>query len=273
MIAEEAKMSGQVILLLDEIHRLDKGKQDFLLPHLENGQIILIGATTSNPYHAINPAIRSRTQIFELYPLTEADIKTALLRAINDKEKGYGNDDIEIDEAAINHFVQSAQGDIRTSLNALELAILSAETKNPIKITLKDAKDCLQKSSFQFDKDGDMHYDLMSAFQKSIRGSDVDAALHYLARLIEAWRFTDNSQTLTGHQLRRYRTRISFQQAQERLLRLNLLNDLDFPKHAYHLRKLSSNFAYHRNQTLASPQLTLLYLMYEAAKLVPSQNT
>ncbi len=185
MIAEEAKMSGQVILLLDEIHRLDKGKQDFLLPHLENGQIILIGATTSNPYHAINPAIRSRTQIFELYPLTEIDINTALLRAINDKEKGYGNEDIEIDEAAINHFVQSAQGDIRTSLNALELAILSAETKNPIKITLKDAKDCLQKSSFQFDKDGDMHYDLMSAFQKSIRGSDVDAALHYLARLIE----------------------------------------------------------------------------------------
>lgn len=185
MIAEEAKMSGQVILLLDEIHRLDKGKQDFLLPHLENGQIILIGATTSNPYHAINPAIRSRTQIFELYPLTEADIKTALFRALNDKEKGYGNEDIEIDEAAINHFVQSAQGDIRTSLNALELAILSAETKNPIKITLKDAQDCLQKSSFQFDKDGDMHYDLMSAFQKSIRGSDVDAALHYLARLIE----------------------------------------------------------------------------------------
>ncbi|WP_414054848.1 replication-associated recombination protein A [Macrococcus equi] len=185
LIAEEAKMSGQVILLLDEIHRLDKSKQDFLLPHLENGQIILIGATTSNPYHAINPAIRSRTQIFELHALTEADIKTAILRAINDTEKGFGNENIEIEEAALSHFIQSAHGDIRSSLNALELAILSSETKNPVIITLQDAKDCLQKSSFQFDKDGDMHYDLMSAFQKSIRGSDVDAALHYLARLIE----------------------------------------------------------------------------------------
>lgn len=185
LIAEEAKMSGQVILLLDEIHRLDKSKQDFLLPHLENGQIILIGATTSNPYHAINPAIRSRTQIFELHALTEEDIKTAILRAINDTEKGFGNENIEIEEAALSHFIQSAHGDIRSSLNALELAILSSETKNPVIITLQDAKDCLQKSSFQFDKDGDMHYDLMSAFQKSIRGSDVDAALHYLARLIE----------------------------------------------------------------------------------------
>ncbi|WP_414056166.1 replication-associated recombination protein A [Macrococcus equi] len=185
LIAEEAKMSGQVILLLDEIHRLDKSKQDFLLPHLENGQIILIGATTSNPYHAINPAIRSRTQIFELHALTEEDIKTAILRAINDPEKGFGNENIEIEEAALSHFIQSAHGDIRSSLNALELAILSSETKNPVIITLQDAKDCLQKSSFQFDKDGDMHYDLMSAFQKSIRGSDVDAALHYLARLIE----------------------------------------------------------------------------------------
>ncbi|WP_414046779.1 replication-associated recombination protein A [Macrococcus equi] len=185
LIAEEAKMSGQVILLLDEIHRLDKSKQDFLLPHLENGQIILIGATTSNPYHAINPAIRSRTQIFELHALTEADIETAILRAINDTEKGFGNENIEIEEAALSHFIQSAHGDIRSSLNALELAILSSETKNPVIITLQDAKDCLQKSSFQFDKDGDMHYDLMSAFQKSIRGSDVDAALHYLARLIE----------------------------------------------------------------------------------------
>ncbi|RXK19438.1 replication-associated recombination protein A [Macrococcus sp. DPC7161] len=183
LIAEEAKMSGQVILLLDEIHRLDKGKQDFLLPHLENGRIILIGATTSNPYHAINPAIRSRAQIFELKPLNDDEIKIALTRAINDEENGLGNYDINIDDDALNHFVQASSGDIRSSLNALELAVLSSNKKT-IHITLQDAKDCLQRATFQFDKDGDMHYDIMSAFQKSIRGSDVDAALHYLARLI-----------------------------------------------------------------------------------------
>ncbi|TDM18464.1 replication-associated recombination protein A [Macrococcoides canis] len=184
LIAEEAKMSGQVILLLDEIHRLDKGKQDFLLPHLEKGSIILIGATTSNPYHAINPAIRSRTQIFELYPHNDDDVKQALMRALEDDAHGFGNTEIKIDEDAISHFVQSAAGDIRTALNALELAILSSPDK-PVHITLQDAKDCLQKASFNFDADGDMHYDIMSAFQKSIRGSDVDASLHYLARLIE----------------------------------------------------------------------------------------
>lgn len=184
LIAEEAKMSGQVILLLDEIHRLDKGKQDFLLPHLEKGSIILIGATTSNPYHAINPAIRSRTQIFELYPHNDDDVKQALMRALEDDEHGFGNTEIKIDEDAISHFVQSAAGDIRTALNALELAILSSPDKL-VHITLQDAKDCLQKASFNFDADGDMHYDIMSAFQKSIRGSDVDASLHYLARLIE----------------------------------------------------------------------------------------
>lgn len=184
LIAEEAKMSGQVILLLDEIHRLDKGKQDFLLPHLEKGSIILIGATTSNPYHAINPAIRSRTQIFELYPHGDKEVKQALTRALNDDVNGYGKKDVQIDDDAVSHFVQSAAGDIRTALNALELAILSAQC-DPVHITLQDAKDCLQKPSFNFDADGDMHYDIMSAFQKSIRGSDVDASLHYLARLIE----------------------------------------------------------------------------------------
>nr|WFO02478.1 replication-associated recombination protein A [Staphylococcus aureus] len=164
LVVEEAKMSGQVILLLDEIHRLDKAKQDFLLPHLENGKIVLIGATTSNPYHAINPAIRSRAQIFELYPLNDEDVRQALTRAIED------------------------DGDVRSALNALELAVLSADNdKDGYRhVTLQDAKDCLQKGAFVSDKDGDMHYDVMSAFQKSIRGSDVNAALHYLARLIEA---------------------------------------------------------------------------------------
>lgn len=188
IVAEEGKMSGSVILLLDEIHRLDKAKQDFLLPHLEKGTIILIGATTSNPYHAINPAIRSRTQIFELEPLSTEDIKTALHRALEDKDRGLGEYNIEIDDDAVEHFVTSAHGDVRSALNALELAALStdADEDGVIKITLQDALDCMQKSAFLHDKDGDMHYDVMSGLQKSIRGSDVDASLHYLARLIEA---------------------------------------------------------------------------------------
>lgn len=187
IVAEEGKMSGSVILLLDEIHRLDKAKQDFLLPHLEKGTIILIGATTSNPYHAINPAIRSRTQIFELNPLETEDIKTAIQRALNDSERGLAELNITIEDDAIEHFVSSSHGDVRSALNALELAALSSNKEDgTVNITLQDALDCMQKSAFLHDKDGDMHYDVMSALQKSIRGSDVDAALHYLARLIEA---------------------------------------------------------------------------------------
>lgn len=187
IVAEEGKMSGSVILLLDEIHRLDKAKQDFLLPHLEKGTIILIGATTSNPYHAINPAIRSRTQIFELNPLETEDIKTAIQRALNDSERGLAELNITIEYDAIEHFVSSSHGDVRSALNALELAALSSNKEDgTVNITLQDALDCMQKSAFLHDKDGDMHYDVMSALQKSIRGSDVDAALHYLARLIEA---------------------------------------------------------------------------------------
>ncbi|MBF0842442.1 MULTISPECIES: replication-associated recombination protein A [Mammaliicoccus] len=187
LVVEEAKISGQVILLLDEIHRLDKAKQDFLLPHLESGKIVLIGATTSNPYHAINPAIRSRAQIFELYPLEEEDIIEALNRALNDEENGLFSYQPEVDEEAIAYFAQASYGDVRSALNALELAVLSADIENDTRhVTVEDAKTCIQKSAFQHDKDGDQHYDVMSAFQKSIRGSDVDAALHYLARLIEA---------------------------------------------------------------------------------------
>ncbi|EIQ3993890.1 replication-associated recombination protein A [Staphylococcus pseudintermedius] len=185
MIVDEAKMSGQVILLLDEIHRLDKAKQDFLLPHLENGKIVLIGATTSNPYHAINPAIRSRAQIFELFPLDKDDIKVALNHALEDEERGLKQFDASIDDDAFEYFATQSQGDVRSALNALELAVLSANNQPP-HITLQDAEDCLQRGAFLSDKDGDMHYDVMSAFQKSIRGSDVDAALHYLGRLIQA---------------------------------------------------------------------------------------
>ncbi len=188
IVAAEAKMSGKVILLLDEVHRLDKAKQDFLLPYLENGMITLIGATTSNPYHAINPAIRSRCQIFELKPLTPEDVKTALLRAIKDEERGLGSLKLEISEDALTHLAAGSNGDARSSLNALELAVLSTDPneEDVIQIDLKTVEECLQKKSFSHDRDGDAHYDVISAFQKSIRGSDVNAALHYLGRLVEA---------------------------------------------------------------------------------------
>lgn len=188
IVAAEAKMSGGVILLLDEVHRLDKGKQDFLLPYLENGLITLIGATTSNPYHAINPAIRSRCQIFELKPLTPDEVKLALTKALQDEERGFGKQTIQVTEDALEHFAKSSNGDVRSSLNALELAVLSSDQdkEGVIQIDLSIAEECLQKKSFFHDKDGDGHYDVLSAFQKSIRGSDVNAALHYLGRLIEA---------------------------------------------------------------------------------------
>ncbi len=188
IVAAEGKMSGKVILLLDEVHRLDKAKQDFLLPHLENGTIILIGATTSNPYHAINPAIRSRCQIFELHPLSNEDIKEALLRALADQERGLGTHSVTIDDQALQHFASSTAGDVRSALNALELAVLSTDSdvEGKVHISASTAEECLQKKSFVHDKDGDAHYDVLSGFQKSIRGSDVNAALHYLGRLIEA---------------------------------------------------------------------------------------
>lgn len=188
IVVQEAKMSGQVILILDEVHRLDKGKQDFLLPYLENGMIILIGATTANPYHAINPAIRSRTQIFELEPLTPDLIKQGLKRALTDEHRGLGSYSVSVDDDAMDHFAQGCGGDVRSALNALELAVLSTKESSDgtIRITRETAEECLQKKSYTHDKNGDAHYDVLSAFQKSIRGSDVNAALHYLARLIEA---------------------------------------------------------------------------------------
>ncbi len=185
---EEAKMSGKLILILDEVHRLDKAKQDFLLPHLERGLIVLIGATTSNPYHSINPAIRSRCQIFELYKLSPEDVKIAIFRSLENKELGLGTKNILIDDKAIHHLIHGCGGDVRSALNALELAALSTAPSEDgiIHITLSIMEECLQKKSFSHDKNGDEHYDVLSAFQKSIRGSDVNAALHYLARLIEA---------------------------------------------------------------------------------------
>lgn len=187
VVVEEAKMSGTVILLLDEIHRLNKPKQDFLLPHLESGRIIMIGATTENPYLSIHPAIRSRSQIFELTPLQEADIISALNRALDDEVNGLGHLELTVDEAALKHFARATNGDLRSSLNALELAAEStAPTNGTIHITLPIAEECIGRQALTHDKDGDAHYDVISAFQKSIRGSDVDASLHYLARLMVA---------------------------------------------------------------------------------------
>jgi len=188
IVAEEAKMSGTVVLLLDEIHRLDKTKQDFLLPHLESGRIVLIGATTENPYLSILPAIRSRTQIFEVKPLSEEDMKTAIQRALTDKERGLGNFDAVLDDDAERQLVYATNGDLRSALNGLELAVKSTAPSEDgkVHITLPIVEETVQRKALTADKDGDGHYDVISALQKSIRGSDTDAALHYLARLIEA---------------------------------------------------------------------------------------
>lgn len=188
IVSEEAKMSGTVILLLDEIHRLDKTKQDFLLPHLENGRIIMIGATTENPYITINPAIRSRTQIFEVKPLTETDIQQAIQEALTDSTRGLGDYPVHLEEKALQHLTRATNGDLRSALNGLELAVKSTpkNEQGEIKITLPIIEECVQRKALTHDKDGDAHYDVISAFQKSIRGSDVDAALHYLGRLVEA---------------------------------------------------------------------------------------
>ncbi len=188
IVAEEAKMSGTVILLLDEVHRLDKTKQDFLLPHLESGKIIMIGATTENPYITINPAIRSRTQIFEVKPLQEEDILTAIDQALADETRGLGSETIVLTDDARLHLSRATNGDLRSALNGLELAARSTP-KGPdgiIHLTLEIIEECVQRKALTHDKDGDAHYDVISAFQKSIRGSDVDGALHYLGRLVEA---------------------------------------------------------------------------------------
>ena len=177
IVVEEAKMYGELVVIMDEIHRLNKDKQDLLLPYLENGLIILIGMTTSNPYHSINPAIRSRCQIFELIELTVDDIKKAIKRAIKNELT-----DIKIDNKAIDFIANISSGDLRYAYNLLEVAYYSTN-KN---VGIDSLKNISNKPNLFHDKNGDGYYDVISAFQKSIRGSDVDAALHYLARLIEA---------------------------------------------------------------------------------------
>ena len=188
IVADEAKMSGTVVLLLDEIHRLDKTKQDFLLPHLESGRIVLIGATTENPYLTILPAIRSRTQIFEVKPLSEVDMQLAVDHALSDKERGLGDFAVDLDEEARQQLIYATNGDLRSALNGLELAVKSTnpDEKGRVHITLPIIEETVQRKAITADKNGDGHYNVISALQKSIRGSDVDAALHYLSRLIEA---------------------------------------------------------------------------------------
>ena len=175
IVIEEAKMNGEMIVIMDEIHRLNKDKQDLLLPYIENGLIILIGMTTSNPYHKINPAIRSRCQIFELKELTKEDIKEGINKA-SKLLKG-----IKITDEAANAIAQLSSGDLRTALNLLEVSYYSSNDK---KVDLEVVKNINAKAAFFSDANEDGHYDVLSGLQKSIRGSDVDASLHYLARLI-----------------------------------------------------------------------------------------
>ena len=177
IVIEEAKVYDGIVLIMDEIHRLNKDKQDVLLPALESGLITLIGMTTSNPYHAINPAIRSRCQLFELEELTTEDIIAGLKKAIKHPDLK----DIKIDDKSINLIAKLAGTDLRYAYNLLEISYYSTDDKT---ITEEKIKKINNKPVFFADKNGDGHYDVLSAFQKSIRGSDVDAALHYLGRLI-----------------------------------------------------------------------------------------
>mgnify|MGYP004480969145 FL=1 len=179
VVVEEAKMFGGMVVIMDEIHRLNKDKQDLLLPYLESGLITLIGMTTSNPYHKINPAIRSRCQIFELHELDTNDI----IKALNKVPKTEYLKDIKINKKAIEYIANLSSGDLRYAYNLLEMAYYSTSDFN---VTIDVIKNINSKPVFFHDKNEDGHYDVISAFQKSIRGSDVNAALHYLARLIEA---------------------------------------------------------------------------------------
>ena len=178
----------KTILFIDEIHRFNKGQQDYLLPFVEDGTVILIGATTENPYFEVNGALLSRSVIFELKPLTPEDIGLLIDRAVNDDEKGMGSYHAEIDADARDFLADLADGDARHALNAIELGIMTTERSSDgkIHITRQVAQECIQKKIARYDKDGDNHYDTISAFIKSLRGSDPDAAVYYLTRMIIA---------------------------------------------------------------------------------------
>jgi len=178
----------KTILFIDEIHRFNKGQQDYLLPFVEDGTIILIGATTENPYFEVNPALLSRSVIYELKKLSTEDIRTLLLRAVNDTEKGMGSYHAQMDDDALEFLADMANGDARAALTAIELGILTTDRSEDgiIHITLDVASECIQKRVINYDKTGDNHYDTISAFIKSMRGSDPDAAVYYLARMLYA---------------------------------------------------------------------------------------
>ncbi len=178
----------KTILFIDEIHRFNKAQQDYLLPFVEDGTIILIGATTENPYFEVNSALLSRSMIFELKPLSAENIKMLIERAVYNSDKGMGAYNAYIDEDAVDFLADMAGGDARRALNAIELGIMSTEPEadGRIHITLDVASECIQKRAIRFDKTGDNHYDTISAFIKSMRGSDPDAAVYYLARMLEA---------------------------------------------------------------------------------------
>lgn len=176
----------KTILFLDEVHRFSKSQQDSLLPSVEKGIIILIGATTENPYFEVNNALLSRSMIFELKPLTDEDVKNALGNALK-SPKGYGNLSIEVEKEVFDYFAVHSNGDIRKALNALDMAVkTSKRVSNKIVITVEDAKECIQRKMTLYDKNGDNHYDTISAFIKSMRGSDPDAAVYYLAKMLDA---------------------------------------------------------------------------------------
>lgn len=178
----------KTILFIDEIHRFNKGQQDYLLPFVEDGTVILIGATTENPFFEVNGALISRSQIFELKPLSIDDIKDLITRALTDEEKGLGIYKAGIDEDALEALADICGGDARHALNAIELAVLTTDAGDDgkVHITMSVIEDCVQRKVVRFDKNGDSHYDTISAFIKSMRGSDPDAALYYLARMIYA---------------------------------------------------------------------------------------
>ncbi len=178
----------KTILFIDEIHRFNKGQQDYLLPFVEDGTIILIGATTENPYFEVNNALLSRSVVFELKPLAKEDIRSILLRALTDKEKGMGSYNAEMEEEALEFLADVSNGDARAALTAVELGVLTTPRAEDgkIHITLAVAAECIQKRVVRYDKSGDNHYDTVSAFIKSMRGSDPDAAVYYLARMLYA---------------------------------------------------------------------------------------
>lgn len=178
----------KTILFVDEVHRWNRAQQDALLPHVENGTVTLIGATTENPYFEVIGALVSRSRVFQLRPLTDEDVRRILENALTDPERGYGNRQVRVEEDAMQHLIRVAGGDARNALNALELAVESTapDDQGVIQITLEVAQESIQRRAVLYDKDGDAHYDTISAFIKSVRGSDPDAALYWLAKMLYA---------------------------------------------------------------------------------------